>query len=98
MNKAERERTARYRISLLHTGIGQFVLSDILVGPCRFFGRIDAYDSMSHTELFIRQQVGREILSACGVFPGIDQELKPQEFVAKLAQGIEERKAKKEKR
>ena len=66
-----------------------FVLSDILTGPCRFFGKIDAEDIMSHTEMFIRQKVGREILSACGVFPGFGQEVSPEKFVSQLSRNME---------
>ena len=86
MSKADRQRTAHYRMALL---AHPFVLSDILVGACRFFGKIDADDVMSHTEMFIRQKVGREILSACGVFPGVGQDVSPEKFISQLARNID---------
>ncbi len=85
MSKADRQRTAHYRMALLSN---PFVLSDILV-TCRFFGKIDADDVMSHTEMFIRQKVGREILSACGVFPGFGQDVSPEKFISQLARNID---------
>ena len=87
MNRADRQRAARYRMALLSND--HFVLSDILTGACRFFGKIDADDIMSHTEMFVRQKVGREILSACGVFPGFGQEISPEKFVSQLSRNIE---------
>ena len=86
MNRADRQRAARYRMALLSNDY--FVLSDIL-GICRFFGKIDELDIMSHTEMFIRQKVGREILSACGVFPGFGQEISPEKFVSQLSRNVE---------
>lgn len=70
--------------------MGNVVLGDILGGPCRFFGRIDEYDlgfpdPVSDGEMFIRQQVGWDILSAFGVVPNRENSKETAEtFVDKL--------------
>jgi len=68
---------------LFRNGDGPYVLAEILRGACRFFGRIEG-DNIAADELYIRQQVGREILWSLGVMPGPYIDMQPEYFVRKL--------------
>lgn len=63
---------------------GNATIGDILVGPCRFFGPIDAKDKISDEEMFVRQKVGREILQAMDAYPGQGCRVSPDKFVQKI--------------
>ena len=69
---------------LFKSGEGPKVLGHILRNACRFFGRINEKDDISDEEIYIRQQVGREIIWSMGAMPGPFIDMEPDKFVRTL--------------
>ena len=63
---------------------GRMVLGSLLHGPCRFFGKLGEKDNITDEEMYIRQQVGRDILWAMELMPGPGNDMTPDRFVNKL--------------
>lgn len=70
----------RYKDVFLDGSLGRWVLGNIVNGSCRMF------QMCMDDETRIRQNVGREILYACGL---LGENQTPQTFISKLASKVE---------
>ncbi len=70
----------RYQDLFLDGSLGRWVLGNIVNGSCRMF------QMCMDDETRIRQNVGREILYACGLY---SEKQTPQTIIAKLASKVE---------
>ncbi len=78
-----KKRRAMYRM-LFKTESGSQVLDDFLAFTCMYHGRYELSSVMPDEEIYIRQQVGRELLQILDLIPSRDGRANPIGFTSKL--------------
>ena len=89
-----KKRSAMYRM-LFKTASGSQVLDDFLAFTCMYHGRYDLSSVMSDEEIYIRQQVGRELLQILDLIPSRDGRTNPIGFTSKLFGSTEKSRSRK---
>ncbi|KKL24649.1 hypothetical protein LCGC14_2413200 [marine sediment metagenome] len=86
-----KKRKALYR-QHFKTPLGCEVLDDMLAFIFMYHGKYDQTDKMLDSEVYIRQQMGRELLQVMDVIPSMTGRCRPQGFTAKLFTELRSRK------
>lgn len=82
-----KKRKAIYRQVLLKTVNGLAVLDNFLAYHCMYHGRHSEAQQLTDEEIYVRQEVGRELLRILDLIPDVKTmagRSKPQGFTAKL--------------